>query len=308
MSLGNQTTLGDYAPQPRRRQLSRGRKALIGLMAIGAFAAVGGAGTFASFTASTDNAGGGLGDGNNPFETPNFELSNRILSRSDGSGPETACLSSNDLKTFPDVNPPQLVDAAGDNAAYCDALFLFDDFATTATADLALENTGDSDGDLVLYAVDVDATGGVQTCKLDATAGTNDLCGDWELSVQEYAIGATPLSGSAAPDFGNDAERVAACAIPSAAAVCGTNSTVFSSLPQLAAATTIGSLPFDDDGPVGGVLNNDVRYFKVTAVLPPDAGCTDANTDGYNDLTGLGCHNYASDGSATLQLRWVLRG
>lgn len=299
---------GDYVVQPQKRRISRGRKALIGLMAIGAFAATQGAGTFASFTASTDNAGGTLG-ANNPFQTPDFELANQVLSRSDGSGPGGVCLSSDDAKDFPAASP-QLANIDGDNAAYCDVLFVANNFATTATANLKLENTGASDGNLFLYAVNVKATDDVQTCKLDTTGGaTEDLCGDWHLTVQEYSNGGE-LLGDNAPNFENNGDRSNECVLPSAGVFCTTTGTDFDSLPQLASAKDIGLLPFVNSG--GGEDNSDVRYFKVTARLPKDAGCTDVAENagagnGFDDVSGLGCHNEKSNGSAQIQLRWVLR-
>lgn len=339
MSLDNQTTLGDYAPQPQRRRVSRGRKALIGLMAIGAFAAVGGAGTFASFTASTDNAGGGIGDGENPFQTPDFALSNDVLARNGVDPTLDPCLSSDETEEFP-VNPAE-PDASNvdfvdlDGAAYCDALFTVNpaQFEFSQSADLRLENVGSEDGDLYFYAVDLkadDPTGNVaakMSCIVDpelyADTAFHDppakthvsLCGDWKVIIQEYHAGAAPLDGANTDDPFTTA-RANQCVVPwDNAANCGATGDALNALPLYSDdnARLVGSLPAET-GKAPATDYSDSRFFRVSAELDADAGCTDNDTpgdpgtpDGHDDATGVGCYNGKMNGSAVVQVRWVLQ-
>lgn len=340
MSLDNQTTLGDYAPQPQRRRVSRGRKALIGLMAIGAFAAVGGAGTFASFTASTDNAGGALGDGDNPFQTGLFELANTVTDVAGTALPGNfaPCLSSDD--DVANLNDGSEGLKVGENAALCDVLFT-GDITGGLTSYVTIENTGDDDGQLVLFALDQSG----DPCVVDV-AGTTSNCGDIELTIQEYydTAGTGPGTGDAVVNYGTatangdcvfgkyDAGGTPTNAdkLADADGAC-IGGRLLSELPTF----SDGVIQIDDvlpaeDGATPN-LNNDVRYFKVDAELPPDLaicgpdgdndGILDADdggtdpaledgttSDGYHDTTGIGCHNSAMDKSAKFTLRWLLQG
>lgn len=332
MSLNDQTEMGDYvAPKPRRR-ISRGRKALIGFMALGAFAATSGAGTFASFTASTDNGGAEDTAGQNPFQTGRFELLNTVMNSAgatisgngiDGVDRDANCSTvDDDTATDPATGNP----GADDNHAECD--FLFDGAANTIingiTTYVKIENNsatdGSGDGDLVFYAPVLCAKGAL---------GASSSCEETLIYVQEIANGGTPGSGtgevpSGMTDvdecvFGNyDSNPVAGplnyTGTPSAVGenddtVC-TYGRPLVNLPTLATRVTI-----EDNFPAAKTTGNeDERYFKIFAQLPDNACGTIVepsytgpnNSGGFHVTTGLGCHNGYDDMSAKFEVRWML--
>lgn len=340
MSLEDQT-IDDYAPRPaQKRRISRGRKALIGLMAIGAFAATQGAGTFASFTASTDNASSNAADGDNPFQTGRFELLNTVI---DSAGDEVAWAtdwSAAGTQARCSSDEDDATEADGLSSAQCDFIFdgVTDDIITVNSGNgivsyIRLENNGDpdsGDGKLILFADEL--------CT-QATGGSDDNCDEVILTIQEYAVDAFPGKGSVVPDFtaGGD-DEVAECvwgqtgtlpAVVNADADATTADTDgackygrrLSDLPAFGAEITISSLvPALDIATVDSEAlstNNDVRYFKLTAQLP-QTGCgaitkpslkgadDDTAADGFHDTTGTGCLNSVQDTSSKFDLRWML--
>ena len=158
---------GDYVVVPRRKlKLSRARKAVIGMMVLGTVAAIGGGGSFASFTANTTNA-------NNVFQTGLLQLKN--------DGPGNACFSTDQQSTG--------AGNVGDNDnAACDALFT----ATTlnipgaaVNADLVLENTGNIPGYIQVYT----ANGATCTSAASDAArptGAGELCSVVTMTIQEF--------------------------------------------------------------------------------------------------------------------------
>ena len=147
------------------------RKWVLGAVAATAIAGAAGAGTFASFSASTQNP-------SNTFSTGAIELSN---TKQGG----TACLSGHTGAT-PDAN----LDANGNSA--CDKLI---DLALrgpgdTANGRLALANTGDYDGLLQFWL------GGCTNSTVVTPAGSGNLCDKLEVYVQEFNSAYTTATSS----------------------------------------------------------------------------------------------------------------
>ena len=279
---------GDYVPPGpgRTKRLTRGRKALIGFFVVAAAGAAAGGGTFASFTASTDNAADA-----DAFATGEFELTNTVL---EGGENTTECVSS--------------AAASGLNA-HLDCAMLFDGqtFADDGTLKtlVRLVNTGDQDGELVTYA-----PGG---CTFDNTNSQVDLCDDILLEVQEvFATGGGRGTGSAVPTIAGHATHNDCVFGASSNKVDDTNGAC-SAGDDLAAFAEFseGPIVIDDVLPFDGatVANNDVRYFLVEATLAADPAICDSGaevTAGFNS-DGVGCNNSANNGNAAFTIRWQLQ-
>ena len=141
--------------------MNRLRKALVGVLAVGIAVTVVSAGTFASFSASTTNAG-------STFATGTLILSNQ-------KDTATACLSTGGGTTDTNAN------------ASCDDLFALavKKPGDTATVDLTLTNEGSIDGsDLLGFASSAcaaaDAAG-------ESANGTGNPCTGIDLYVQEFS-------------------------------------------------------------------------------------------------------------------------
>src|SRR5438094_267701 len=127
---------GDYVLVPRRKlKLTRMRTMVVGFMAVAAVAAVAGAGTFASFSASTNN-------------DASFNTGRIVLKNTKTSG--TACFS--DSSSASGAEDAANLDT-NDNTN-CDALFTSNlKPGDTATSTLTIENKGDFAGSLYLFGV-----------------------------------------------------------------------------------------------------------------------------------------------------------
>lgn len=154
------------------------RKWVLGAVAATAIAAAAGAGTFASFSASTENP-------DNVFSTGQIELSN---TKQGG----TACLSGH---TGTGTGSPATDLDANDNSG-CDALIdlTLRSPGDTANGRLALANTGDYDG-LLQFWLD-----GCTNTTVVTPAGSGNLCDKLEVYVQEFdSAYTTPTSSCVFP-------------------------------------------------------------------------------------------------------------
>lgn len=292
---------GDYVPGPgRKKGLSRGRKGLIGFLVVAAAGAAAGGGTFASFTASTDNQAGTAGEG---FTVDNtMDLGNSVLTNT---------------SSAPGTDAVQCVASTGTfNAIDCSVLFGDDDIAAMGSAPyvagVALENLGTDPGKLLL---------GSLGCAPESPA--DDLCDDISLTIQEVADPTTDGRGTGATPFVdetgfNTLENVvsggsvtagdALCVFPFSSAAACTAGDLLSNLPEFSTAdppvVIEASMEATDNS-----TNVGIRYFKITAELnaPDNTACPDtAPADGLDDGTGVGCHNELT-GNAQFTLRWVLQ-
>lgn len=176
---------GDYVlVHKSKAKISRARKAVIGMMAIGAVAAIAGAGTFASFSATTTN-------------DASFKTGRLVLSNTKQSG--TACFSSGT-----GANNAEGDANLDENETTCDALFATNlKPGTTATAGVTLTNgsTGDYTGVLSIYSL---STCTNEKNDTNENAGSANLCDAAELYIQEYtdATFATPTGNCVWPTMG----------------------------------------------------------------------------------------------------------
>lgn len=147
------------------------RKWVLGAVAATAIAGAAGAGTFASFSASTEN-------NNNVFSTGQVELSNTKQSG-------TTCVSGHTGAT-----PAANLDTNGNTG--CDALIDLSlrSPGDTANGRVALANTGDYDG-LLQFWLD-----GCTNTTVVTPAGTGNLCNKLEVYVQEFNSAYTAATSS----------------------------------------------------------------------------------------------------------------
>jgi predicted ribosomally synthesized peptide with SipW-like signal peptide len=174
--MSTETPNEDYVLVHKSKvRISRARKFVMGTMAIGAVAAITGAGTFASFSASTDN-------------DATFQTATVILTNKTSTG--NVCWSSNqDNATSPALDTN--LDA---NGTTCDSLLTANLVPGTAyTTYLKLSNEGNATGDLKLFdnaggcvgsANDTNGTNEVQTLAIaNATGGTYTLTFDGQTTA-----------------------------------------------------------------------------------------------------------------------------
>jgi predicted ribosomally synthesized peptide with SipW-like signal peptide len=248
----------------RRLHASRMRKLIGGLAAFGTLGALIGTGTFASFTASTTNAG-------NVFATGEIALSNAIQSG-------TTCLSGH---TGAGEAAPAQSNLDTNGNGDCDALF---DLALrrpgdTATASLAIANTGDYDGELQLYLAD-----GCENEAVGEHTGSANLCTKLEVYIQETNSDySTPVN---------------VCVFPASTELaCDTGWSASSdSLADLASSATAAA-PFPSTPMLLPASGLSTRYFQIRLKFP-DTGF---------DENGVGADNAYQNRRATFDLVWRLR-
>ena len=142
------------------------RKWIVGALAAGILVTVAGAGTFASFSASTTNP-------NNVFSTGAIELSNTKQSG-------TTCVSGT---TGPGGGAQANLDS---NATSCDALInltLAKPGGPAQEGRIALANTGDYDGLLQFFLPGAGCT----SATVASPAGSGNLCDKLEVYIQEHS-------------------------------------------------------------------------------------------------------------------------
>lgn len=214
---------------------------VIGAMVAGIVATVAGAGTFASFSASTSNPG-------NVFSTGRLELSN---TKQGGN----ACISGH---TGVGGAAQATLDSNGNSG--CDALIdlTVQSPGDTASGQLALANTGDYDG-LLQFWLD-----GCTTSTVVTPAGSGNLCNKLEVYIQEFTSGAYTTATSA-------------CVFPfNAGASCsptwgGTGDTIADLATAAQATSPMPSAPI--------TLNKTgVKYFQISLQFPN--GGFDSNGNG----------------------------
>jgi predicted ribosomally synthesized peptide with SipW-like signal peptide len=247
----------------RTLRMSRIRKAIVGVSLLGAVGVLAGTGTFASFSASTTNAG-------NVFSTGKLELSNAKQSG-------TACLSG---YSGPGTGSPQSnLDSNGNSS--CDTLFnlTLSRPGDTATANLAIGNTGSYDGELQFWLAN-----GCQNQTVATPAGSSNLCGKLEVYVQEMNSSYTTPTSS--------------CVFPAAAGTaCNTGWSASSdSLTDLATAAT-ASTPFPSTPLSLPNTGTTTRYFQIKLRFG-DLGF---------DANGNGLDNAYQNRRAAFDLVWRLQ-
>ena len=247
----------------RTLRMSRIRKAIVGVSILGTLGVLAGTGTFASFSASTTNAG-------NVFSTGKLELSNTKQSG-------TACLSG--YSGTGTGSPQANLDANGNSS--CDSAFnlTLRRPGDTATASLAIANTGNYDGELQFWLPN-----GCQNETVTTPAGSANLCGKLEVFIQETNSDySTPT---------------ASCVFPAASGTaCNTTwSAASDSLTDLATAATVAS-PFPSTALLLPASGTTTRYFQIKVKFG------DAGFDG----SGNGLDNAYQNRRAAFDLVWRLQ-
>jgi predicted ribosomally synthesized peptide with SipW-like signal peptide len=282
---------GDYVlVHKNKAKISRARKFIIGTMMVGAVAAIAGAGTFASFSASTTNEGS--------FSTARMAITNNTDCVTPAGVAGTG-VASNDV----DVNNQ-----------VCDALFP-DPLkpGELATKDVEIENVGDVSGALKLYALSA-CDVSVKNASFDMGTA-DDLCDRVVISIDNLTTGkclypsgasactalsqTTPVHGEASAQSFND----------------------FSADHQF--TTAIDVLPSSGTELTTTGLTNKAkvrvsvywRQSKGTTACnaafsnhTPGITATDTDNDGFIDGDGTGCDNPYMNQKATLNLRWQIQG
>jgi predicted ribosomally synthesized peptide with SipW-like signal peptide len=256
-----------------KAKISRARRMVIGMMAIGAVSAIAGAGTFASFSASTTNDAA--------FKTGRLVLSDQVdagsvclsdASAANGTTEDAANLDSNDQT--------------------CGALLSSNlKPGDTATRLVTIANGGTETGDLYLSA---SAPGCVSTKNVIAKpAGTGDICGRIELLITKTTDGTTPdTNGCVYPDPGN-----------TCADFDGTKTyTDFGTNKQFANKLTADATFAPSDSAKFLVI----VHMKKTTTGNHNVTGNACDANGY-DTNGVGCDNLYQNKAANLTLRWLLQ-
>ncbi|MCU1484450.1 MAG: hypothetical protein JWN67_1196 [Actinomycetia bacterium] len=268
-----------------KAKISRARKLVIGTMLVGAVAAIAGAGTFASFSASTTN--------NATFTTARMAISNN-----------TTCVTPAGVAGTGVASPN--VDA---NNATCAPLFPTPlKPGVLATKDVEIQNVGDVDGALKLYAL---ANCAVTVNNSGFDMGTaQDLCDRVQVS------------------FHNDTTNNCIYPVAVGACVAITDSTTGQSFNDFSSAhkfnAPLSVLPSSGtDLTTIGVTNKakvtvSVYWKKTTGTTdcsaalqintPGITATDDTPTDGFIDSNGQGCDNPYMNQKASLNLRWQIQG
>jgi predicted ribosomally synthesized peptide with SipW-like signal peptide len=264
----------DYVLVPKRKaKISRARRLVIGIMAIGAVAAVANAGTFASFSASTTNDGA--------FKTGRLVLSNTNPSA-------TSCLSDASAANGTAEDAANL----DSNDQACGALFSSNlKPGDTATALITIANKGTETADLYLSA---STPGCVSTTNVTGKpAGTGDICGRIELLITKTSDTTTPATNG--------------CLYPSTGTTCADFNpaktyTDFGTNKQFTNKITAGTSMAPNDSQDYLV----VVHMKKTTTGNHNVTGNACDANGF-DTNGIGCDNLYQNKKANLTLRWLLQ-
>lgn len=215
--------------------MSRSRRWLLLMLLLGLAGNVGGAGTFASFSASTTNEG-------STFATGTIVLSNQ-------KNAETACLSTGAT--------PAIGDDDTDNTFACGSLINVNvrKPGDVATVDLTLQNVGTLDA--TTLRVHRSAACAQANAAGESYFGTGNMCTTLLFALQEY----------------DDAARtdVGYCHVGAATGadtLCTTSGTLNSFMTTYTGATTAAMLD------LGPLPTTGTRYFRLIVDLPSTAGNT----------------------------------
>jgi hypothetical protein len=256
-------------------------------MMVGAVAAIAGAGTFASFSASTTNDAA--------FNSARVALSNGVGA--------TTCYS-------PSANPQAGSGVAtadidtGNDASGCAALFAGSYTpGSDATTSVTIKNEGDDAGNVYLFSTATCSSGLSVATK---NAGTGDLCGQLQIAVERTTdhtciYGAVDSGDTDGDTFSTDCKPMTDA----------TTSQAFSDFDskdfanKLTAATSLAAN-------ASNVFQVRVHFHKSTGNTEciANVGATatdDSPVDGFADASGIGCDNKFMNLKASLNLRWLMQ-
>lgn len=277
---------GDYVlVHKNKAKISRARKFIIGTMMVGAVAAIAGAGTFASFSASTTNEAS--------FTTARMAITNNTNCVTPAGVAGTGVASA-DVDT---------------NNKVCDALF--PDPLTPgvlATKDVEIQNVGDVSGALKLYAL---ANCGVTVNNASYDMGTaTNLCDRVQVSFHNdttnqclypVAVGAcATITDSTTGQSFNDFSGAHKFASPlSVDPSSGTELTTSGLTNKAKVTVSVYWKKTTGTTDCSTALNTSQPGITATDTTP---------TDGFVDATGQGCDNPYMNQKASLNLRWQIQG
>ena len=228
------------------------RKLLLAVLLVSLTGSAFGAGTFASFNATTTNAG-------STFATGTIILSDKVNSG-------TACLSA--------TTGAGGVSATNSNAG-CTALFTTSlaKPGDTATVDLDLANAGSIDASLLEMYWDSATAGACATVDgAGSYHGSGNLCSQVQIYVQEYTDAAARTAGTT-----TGAYNCRYSGVTGAGVTCDSSGTpkVLSDLDDYfgntATAGTRLSLGTSSVGATGVLKAGTTRYFRINLALPSTA-------------------------------------
>jgi predicted ribosomally synthesized peptide with SipW-like signal peptide len=280
---------GDYVlVHKTKAKISRARKLVIGTMLVGAVAAIAGAGTFASFSASTTNDA--------TFTTARMAISNNTTCVTPAGVAATGVASAN-------------VDS---NNKTCAALFPTPlTPGVLATKDVEISNVGDVPGSLKLYAL-ANCVASVNNSGFDMGTATN-LCDRVQVSFHNDTTNKClyPTTGAGACATIDDTTT-------------GQSFNDFSSAHKFDSPLSILPLSEAANLAISGTdqkakVTVSVYWKKTTGTssctsalvnAPPPGGTATDDTpqDGFVDATGQGCDNPYMNQKASLNLRWQIQG
>jgi predicted ribosomally synthesized peptide with SipW-like signal peptide len=272
---------GDYVlVHKNKAKISRARKFIIGTMMVGAVAAIAGAGTFASFSASTTNEAS--------FSTARMAISNNTTCVTPA-GVAASGVASADVDT---------------NNTVCDALFPNPlKPGEGATKNVAIKNVGDVAGDLYLYATAL-CTKTVNLATYDMGTATN-LCSRVVMSVEDTDTNTClyPAGAGACAELGQNTPTTQSFLDFSTNKQFANKITVKSNL----ATTTTQNVA------VRVYWLKTVGTTACSLVIPGGSATDDVpagtpNGDGFVDATGQGCDNPYMNQKANLNFRWQIQG
>jgi predicted ribosomally synthesized peptide with SipW-like signal peptide len=184
--MSTETPNEDYVLVHKSKvRISRARKFIMGTMAVGAVAAIAGAGTFASFSASTDN-------------DATFQTATVILTNKTNTGANTCWSSNQDNASSPSLDAD--LDA---NGTTCDNLLSANLVpGTTYTTYLKLSNQGNQTGTLKLFGAAGACVGSINdnngTNEVQKLVIANATGGDYTLTFDGQTTAAIAYNDNAA--------------------------------------------------------------------------------------------------------------
>lgn len=277
--MNDQIDTEDYVLVPKRKaKLSRARKSVIGFMVVGAIAAVGGGGTFASFSASTTNDAS--------FSTARLALRNGtttacVTPSATAGGTQDAAIDSNNVESTA---------SAGSGAADCPTLFE-DPIKPGATEEaiVTITNVGDEAGDVSVFTPAACDAAVANTGFNAGDEAFDNICTRIDISIENTVT--------------NDCIFPVVSTEPCAALGQGTTNASFA---DFGTGVTFGGkrLAFDD------LATNAPATFSVKVRMKITDCSTAVEGDptfGFADGTGNGCDNGYMNQKALMNLRWQMQ-
>jgi hypothetical protein len=268
---------GDYVLVPKgKAKLSRARKLVIGIMAVGAVAAIANAGTFASFSASTTN-------------DATFQTQKLIMGNSANGGAE--CLSA--------VASDVIDNSTKTNDGSCSTLLFTSVLPgdATQTATVQILNHGDAAHDVALWNAgncqDTDAA------QAGFAKGDSGLCSDARVYIKSSASPTCVFPVGA--DCSGTPDLTAAGATYSIASL-QTAATSFAN--RITAATAVATGNTGVTFTIGVFLPH--HSTCGAGAFTKDAAGASAGAAGFYNSSGVSCDNHYLNKKADLKLKWYM--